>query len=45
MRAQRLQKLQCGEAGKIEQDDISAMMVNFGYGVEQNPTNAKWEGG
>ncbi len=41
MCAQRSQKLRCGDVGKIEQDDILAMMVSFSYGVEQNPTNAK----
>ncbi len=44
MCAQRSQKLQCGEARKNERDDILTMMVSFGYGVEQNPTNAKQEG-
>ncbi len=44
MCAQRSKNLQCGEARTIEQDDILGMMVSFGYGVEQNPTNAKWEG-
>ncbi len=40
MHAQRSQKLWCGEARKIEQDGILAMIVSLGYGVEQNPTNA-----
>ncbi len=44
MHAQISQKLWCGEVGKIDQDDIPTMMVSLGYGVEQNPTNAKWEG-
>jgi hypothetical protein len=44
MHAQRSQKLWCGEVGKSDQDDTPTMMVSLGYGVEQNPTNAKWEG-
>jgi hypothetical protein len=44
MHAQRSQKLWCGKVGKIDQDDIPTMMVTLGYGVEQNPINAKWEG-
>jgi hypothetical protein len=44
MHAQISQKLRCGEVGKIDQDGILAMMVSLGYGVEQNPTNAKREG-
>jgi len=34
MCAQRSQKLRFGEVGKIERDDIPAMMVSLGYGVE-----------
>ncbi len=43
MHAERSQKLWCGEVGMIDQD-IPTMMVSLGYGVEQNPTNAKREG-
>jgi len=31
MCAQRSQKLQCGEVGKIERNDIPTMMVRLGY--------------